>query len=190
MDTITFRNDDVSSNTDLDKLHAIYDVIRDVFPYADIVSGVTLFSKKGTKGSVYDEVPFKNKPTNWFYKADTFLNKFNTFPQSRMASHGLYHVDHRTLSQQAQEMSILGSCNYLKSNIFIPPFNRYNDDTVNICLDNKIELWNLDQGWKSLEYEPFDMTHKLWYFHSWRFTAHSIRNALYRTKNEAGISNQ
>lgn len=191
MENLVFRNDDVTSNTDLDKLEALYDVIRDIFPYADIISCITLFSKKNNKGSVYSEVPFKNKPTNWFYKTNQFINfNLDKLPQSRIASHGLYHIDHSNVSYQTQEMSILGSCRYLNTNIFVPPFNRSNDDTVNICLDNSIELWSLNQGWKNIEYEPFDMNHRLWYFHSWRFTPNSLRNALYRTKDESGLLNK
>ena len=167
----------------------IYATIRDIFPKAVIVSAVSLFCKENTKGSVYENVPFKNNPVKWFYNTDRIITELGKIPKSVIASHGLYHVDHSKLSFDAQEMSILGSCKYLNTNIFVPPFNKTNDDTVNICLDNGIEIYHKSQGWKNIEYENFDATHKYWYFHSWRWTKNSLRLALYKSKNESTIFN-
>lgn len=171
-----FRNDDVTVNTSPQDLANIYGIIHNYFPNAEIWSCVTLFSQKNSSGSVYSSVPFKTYPTNWFYKtANSFMYEFK-HPLYKIASHGLYHIDHSKVSRETQEMSILGSCSYLRSNIFVPPFNRFNKDTVDICYDNDIKI-DMD-GWKSLEYNNFDQNHKKWYFHSWRYSQESLKRTL------------
>jgi hypothetical protein len=84
-----------------------------------------------------------------------------------VASHGLIHLDHSRVGYDAQEMNILTSCNLLKTNMFIPPFNRYNEDTVKICEKNGIEL--LVGGWKSLKFNEYDPEHEKWYLHPWEW---------------------
>lgn len=171
-----FRNDDVNFNTEKKHLSAIYGTIHDIFPNSEIWSGITLFAQHNTIKAIYGDLPLKTKETNWFYKnADSFMHDYR-HPMYKVASHGLFHVDHSSISKDAQEMSILGSCSYLNSKIFVPPFNKFNQDTVDICFDNEITLD--PHGWRSLEYSPFDPTHKKWYFHSWRFTPNQLKDVL------------
>lgn len=172
-----FRNDDVNVNTDKTKLAEMYGVIHTLFPDADIWSCVTLFSQSNYRGSVYFDVPFKDKNVNWFYEnADSFMGEDVYPPLYKIASHGLYHIDHSRVSRDTQEMSILGSCAYLNTKIFVPPFNRFNKDTEDICFDNNIKM--IPTGWKSLEHDTFDSTHPLWYFHSWRWTKKELKEVL------------
>lgn len=173
---IIFRNDDVSANTDRKKLASIYGVIHTMYPDAEIWSCITLFAQNNFKGSVYLDVPFKDKETNWFYKnADSFVQEYR-HPLYKVASHGLYHIDHSNVSRETQEMSILGSCSYLKTKIFVPPFNKFNQDTIDICFDNGITIKT--DGWKSLEHNDFDSNHKFWYLHSWRYTINALKDKL------------
>ena len=173
---LIFRNDDICSNTNLMRLREMYEVIKQEHPAVRIISGVTLFSSGGTKGSIYDDIPFKDKPTNWFYGVDSFIKDISRVP-GEIASHGLLHVDHSKISRDAQEMSILTSCNYLGTNLFIPPFNKFNADTVRICLNNNITIFN-SKKWKSIEFEPFNTDHEYWYFHSWRYDKDTLRKAI------------
>lgn len=92
------------------------------------------------------------------------------------ASHGLVHVDHRLLKKSAQEISILVSCSLSKSNIFVPPFNKWNEDTETICKENDIELIKFENGWKCIEYNKFDSDHKLWYVHHREMSVQSFEN--------------
>lgn len=173
---IVFRNDDVSFNTDKKKLANIYGIIHNLFPNAEIWSCITIFSQNNFKGSVYQDTPFKNREINWFYKnADVVMSDYR-HPLYKIASHGLYHIDHSKVSRDTQEMSIIGSCSYLKTDIFVPPFNRFNQDTIDICFDNSIKF-NKD-GWKSLEHNVFDSRHKFWYFHSWSLTINKLKDML------------
>lgn len=176
MDKLIFRNDDINANTDKKHLSSIYGVIHELFPNAEIWSGITLFSGRNTKGCVYRDLPLKSKETNWFYKnADTFMYDYR-HPMYKVVSHGLYHIDHSKVSRETQEMSILGSCSYLKTDTFVPPFNKYNQDTIDICFDNHINF--KPDGWKSLEFNTFDHQHNRWYFHSWRYTPKQLKEHL------------
>lgn len=169
-----FRNDDVNPNTDLEELRDIYSEIYHKYPDVTIISGVTVFSGASTKQSIYEEVPFKHKPKTWFYKVKHVINSWF----GKVASHGLLHSDHSVLSKDAQEMSILTSCSYLDTDIFIPPFNRFNEDTISVCKENNIQLIGYNEKWLSLEHNNFNDQHDKWYFHSWRIHKEKMRNML------------
>ncbi len=177
MERLIFRDDDVSFNTDKKKINHMYGIIHTLFPNAEVWTGITLFAENNFKGSVYLDTPFKDKEVNWFYKkADSFMDIYR-HPLCKVVSHGLYHIDHSKVSRDTQEMSILGSCSYLKTKIFVPPFGRFNQDTKDICFDNSITIGHGDE-WKSLEYNDFDSNHKFNYFHSWRFTSNQLKDKL------------
>lgn len=173
---IIFRNDDVTANTNRKKLSEIYGAIHSIFPSAEIWSCITIFCGSNTLGSVYPNPPFKSNPTNWFYKnADSVMYEYR-HPLYKVASHGLYHIDHSKSPRETQEMSILGSCALLKTNRFVPPFNKYNQDTLDICFDNDIKI-DVD-GWLSLEHNDFNQYHNKWYFHSWVWSADKLKEKL------------
>lgn len=187
---LIIRNDDVNPNTQQGDLADIYSTIHSIFPNVEIWSAVTVFSDFNTKGSVYADVPFKNKDINWFYKnVSAAVINYHLPTYLKIVSHGLFHIDHSATSRGTQEMSILGSCAYLNTNIFVPPFNRYNQDTIDICFDNDIEI-RID-GWLSMEHNPFDITHRMWYMHSWKWKPDQLKayfdGYLRNTKNCADM---
>lgn len=187
---LIIRNDDVNPNTQYSHLIDIYSTINSILPDAEIWSAITVFSDFNKKGSVYANVPFKNKDTNWFYKnVEAAIINYKLPSFLKIASHGLFHIDHSKVSRETQEMSILGSCSYLKTKIFVPPFNRYNQDTIDICFDNDIGI-RID-GWLSIEYNDFDINHRLWYMHSWQWTPSKLRvyfnEYLRSTKNSENV---
>jgi hypothetical protein len=109
-----------------------------------------------------------------FYKAD--IAAIPEIPDYvEKASHGLIHVDHRLLKKSAQEMSILVSCSLSKSNIFVPPFNKWNKNTEKICRSNNIELVKFEDGWKCMEYNKFDSSVSKWYLHHREFTVDTFK---------------
>lgn len=172
--SIIFRNDDVNPSTDFKNLVDCYVELIKAFPGCRIISGVTLFGKDNVRGSVYEDVPFKDKPNEWFYDVDQVVWSKPSIP-GEIASHGLFHIDHSKASRETQELSIISSCKFLDTSIFIPPFNRYNNDTIDICEKNGIEIYLPSDGWKSLEYEIFYPEHKKWYFHSWKFNPEKLK---------------
>lgn len=177
MDGLVFRNDDINPSTDFVDLYRKYDVIKKKFPDSQIMSAVSLFGRSNNYGSVYSEVPFKEKPLPWFYDVDAFLGSLQNI-YGNIASHGLFHVDHTKISKDAQEMSILSSCHLLKTKKFVPPFNRWNKETLLICSENNIQLVRIEEGWKSLDFQPYDNSTNLWYFHSWKFTVKDFERTL------------
>lgn len=175
--SMIFRNDDVNPSTDLESLHEMYEIIARLFPDAHIVSGVTLFGTWNEKGAIHYDLPLKNKDKKFFYNPNRFLYR-HSHVIGDIASHGLFHCKHSELSYDAQEMSIVSSCNFLGVNNFIAPFNDFNDNTIKVCQDNKINLLTNMYQWKSLEYNKFNPDHKYWYWHSWRFTPKQLTEKL------------
>lgn len=174
---IIIRNDDISPSTDLERLYEIYECISRFIPHAKIISGITLFGVWNDREAVYPDLPLKTKTNKYLYNTNRLMTRYSHVI-GEVASHGMFHVDHSKLSKDAQEMSIVGSCNFLKTDKFIAPFNAFNELTIDICVENKIELINKNYNWKCMEYNQFDSTHLYWYFHSWRFTLKSLREYL------------
>lgn len=173
-----FRNDDVTNNSDPFHLDRIHGVITSNFPKAEQWMCVTMFSQQNDNGSVYDNPPFKDKPVQWFYDVDQVVDNIVPPDNAMVVSHGTWHIDHSAVCYELQEASIVTSCNYLETDIFVPPFNRHNDDTEAICEAHNIELAKFSDGWKSLEHEVFDPKHELWYFHSWLWTPEKLEAKL------------
>lgn len=170
---IIIRNDDVSMASDFVNIKDCYSLIKERIRDAEIWTSVTIFSKDN-KGSVYPDIPLINKKFESFFDVNgAWDNKFNL---GKIVSHGLFHVDHTLLSDDALQMSILGSCKYLNTDIFIPPFGKVNHRMAILCATNNIKLENDD--WKSLEKENFSSSHNKWYFHSWRLTANDMETML------------
>jgi len=176
---IIFRNDDVCKNTNIFKLKKVYDVLTTYFSDCRIINCINVISRKTNRGSVYDEVPFKDNPVKWFYDINQFMDKelIEQLPFEK-ASHGLFHVDHTKIHRDTQLMSIMGSTSYIGTTMFMPPFARWNEDTQSVCRQCGIKLLTDGRQWKSLEFEKFDPEHKFWYFHSWRFDQSTMRKVL------------
>lgn len=178
---ILFRNDDINPNTDSVNTERCYQVIRNTIRSVEIISGITIFGKTSHSGSVYPEVPFKDKAKEWFYNVNKQVDDLDySFycSCSTIASHGLLHVDHSQLSEDAQEMSIVTSCRLLGTNLFIAPFNRFDERTERVCDRNAIKLVTKYGDWRNIEYDTFDPSYKLWYFHSWRWTPERLKEKL------------
>ena len=175
MEKLIIRNDDVSPSSP--DCSVMYKYIKEIFPDCEIWSCVNVFSKSNISGSVYPFPPFKCRPVEWFYNVDKMRSYTKPKHCDFVASHGLIHVDHAKIGYDAQMMSIVTSCKYLRTNVFVPPFNSYNNSTENICLQNGIKLIKPDE-WLSLEHNKFNTDHKKWYFHSWRYKEEEICHQL------------
>jgi len=183
-----WRFDDVSPSLDWLRLRDLVTVIRTAFPGTAFWFGVSIISATSEDGAVYRDPPFKDRPLQWFYAVDKIgipdIRRLHPDSDWVLGSHGLLHVDHSKLTLQAQEMSILTSCNLLNAKVFLPPFNRFNEDTERICQENGIFLVKQQEhGWKSLEFNDYDPSHKRWYLHPWRWTTKTLLAALEGDKN-------
>jgi hypothetical protein len=84
------------------------------------------------------------------------------------------------MSKGAQELSIAVSCSLLHTRIFIPPFNKWNKDTEDICNSRSIKLIKFESGWRCGDYHEFDSRNLLWYVHPWRFTLDTFKKWVER----------
>lgn len=178
MDGMIIRNDDISSNTKFDGLMEIYQSILSLYPNCELWSCVTQFSKSTELGSVYPGLPLKDKPFDYFLDVDEYTG--SPYAElSKVVSHGLWHMDHTKIDSQLKKASIVSSCRLLKTDIFVPPFNRFDDEMDSICQYFGIQLVKSDyEGWRSFEHNKFDPTHELWYFHSWRWDSKTLKDYL------------
>lgn len=103
--------------------------------------------------------------------------------QIELAGHGIVHVDHRLLGKEAQEMSILLSCNLIGAKTFIPPFNKWNKHTEEVCEEHGIDLIKFEDGWKHLVYEKVSNDFDRYYFHTHDFSYEEFQSKI-QTNNE------
>lgn len=189
-----FRFDDINPNTDFNKLENLIEVAvkwaSEVWlcysPFSHDPKSKYHESQKNPteleKERVFPSILKALSNYQIFYKVDKILDPSILFslkekyPQIKLVSHGLVHVDHRLLSKTAQEMSILITSSLVKSDIFIPPFNHYNKKTEKICKENGIQLCKFEQGWLHLKYNKFDPLHDRYYVHPFEITINDLQN--------------
>ena len=187
----TFRIDDISLNTDAKKLSSLVECLCNRFPDSKILLGVS---------------PVINDMSNYIDKRSEriFPQIFNAYSDHRiffnvqkcgipevihtivqkygakidLAGHGLIHVDHRLLTKEVQELSILVSCSLIKSKIYIPPFNKWNKATEEICAEHSIKLIKFEEGWKHIKYESINDNFKNYYFHTHDFSIEEFQNII------------
>lgn len=128
-----------------------------------------LANKSDSKERIFPSILKAYSDYRMFYKVDKC-----GVPEIPMyvkpAAHGLIHVDHRLLTKESQCMSIVTCCSLVKSSIFVPPFNKWNEITEEVCKENGIELIKFEDGWLSMEHNDFFPNHYKWYLHSRAFS--------------------
>lgn len=168
----TFRIDDVSMNTDLGSLWSIVDLLHRRCEGARVVVAVSPLVHR------LDGEPLKDRERAFPRKLSAMSDHRNLFRVEHMgmpdfgsldvkvASHGLVHVDHRLMGREAQELSIVTSCSLLGTQLFVPPFNKYDADTISICKEHEIELVRFEHGWQHVRYNDYSPKHHLYYMHT------------------------
>jgi hypothetical protein len=177
----TFRFDDICTNADMDLHISIAKYIKEKYPSADILFCVSplvhdMSSMEGKESQrIFPKILNAYSDYRKFYMVDKCgIPKFPDWITG--AGHGLIHVDHRLLQKQAQELSIITSCSLSKSSFFVPPFNKWNDDTESICAEHGIKLIKFEDGWLCCEHNNFNPNHNLWYLHAREFTFNSFKD--------------
>ena len=170
-----FRFDDVCINANMNLIHRMTDFLFKSFPDCKVMWGISPLvhdlsqeNSEKTKQRIFPKIMNAYSDYRKFYTVDKAgIPDINT--KATLASHGLIHVDHRLLSREAQEMSILISSSLVKSKIFIPPFNKWNEQTDSICKENGIELIKFEDGWLCMEYNKYNEDQDKWYLHAREF---------------------
>ena len=186
---LTFRIDDVSVNTNPEKLKAMLRRILAHYPGSLIVLGVSpmVQDMSGASGRaserIFPAIFNAHSDHRLFFKvrkcgipavvADVvaeFSLPGTNGSRVQLAGHGLIHVDHRLLGQETQELSILTSCALLSTDLFIPPFNKWNQDTDAVCKRHGIHLVKFEDGWRHLGHELIVLEQcSRYYFHTHDF---------------------
>tara|TARA_B110000858_G_scaffold188891_1_gene234984 strand:+ start:275 stop:832 length:558 start_codon:yes stop_codon:yes gene_type:complete len=178
-----FRFDDICVNADMELHINIANQIKKVMPSAEVIFCVSplvhdMSAETGkSKQRIFPKILNAYSDHRAFYNVDKC--EVPTFPEwITRAGHGLIHVDHRLLTKEVQELSILTSCSLSKSSIFVPPFNKWNEHTANICTEHSIKLVKFEDGWLCCEYNEYNPKHNLWYIHAREFTLQSFTKWL------------
>lgn len=176
-----FRFDDISVNSDMVLVNQMTDYILDTIEDARVIWAVSpmvyALDNEKVKGRVFPSIFNAYSDHRKFYKIDK-IGVPELHPNVTSAGHGLFHVDHRLLTYEVQEMSIISSCHLVGANIFVPPFNKWNKDTESICIENGIVLIKWENNWLSCEHNKFDSEHEKWYVHSYAWTFDKFKEWL------------
>jgi len=177
---VVFRFDDISVNSVMNEVNDIAFYLKTRFPDCRIIYGISPL--------VFDMTKFpSDNQQRVFPKIFSALSAHKGFYEVKKmgipeipeyverASHGLFHVDHRLLDKECQDMSIMASCCLVDSRIFIPPFNKWNKDTEDLCKMFGFELIKFEDGWRSLEHNKYDPKRNLWYLHHWAFGLDKVK---------------
>jgi hypothetical protein len=182
-----FRVDDICINTDKNKILKIVATIMEKYPSAEIVFGVSplvhdMSSSEGKrKERIFPEILNAYSDFRLFYKVDLagvpvklIEEAQKLCPRLKLAGHGIVHLDHRLLTKEVKELSILVSCSLIKASAFIPPFNKYDVDIEEICKEHSIDLIKFEDGWKHLLYNKISENSSKYYFHTHDFTLEEL----------------
>ncbi len=173
------RIDDISINLELGRLTNFLELVRSKYPKVSILLAISPMvfnmdkwepNKESTKERVFPSILNAMSDHRVYFNVEkigipVWLNDVAEKFECTLATHGLIHVDHRLLSRDLQELSVISSASLIGTKIFVPPFNKYNEDTVEVCRNNKIKLVRWEDGWTHLGYYPFVDNGKKYYVH-------------------------
>jgi hypothetical protein len=185
-----FRFDDVCLNTDMKLIEDMSEFIFDNINNVSVVWGVSPLMHDMSYENQRDKQRTFPKILNAYSDYRIFFNVDRAgIPEIKnkniiVASHGLVHVDHRLLTKEQQEMSILISSSLCKSTTFIPPFNKWDKNTEEVCKQANITLIKFEEGWLSMEHNHYNKSHFKWYLHSRAFSLKSFKEWFNLNKNE------
>jgi len=185
---LRFRIDDLSINTDLDRLEN--DIVVPIRQHCannlpkikpHFVFGVSpaVYEMPKSEGPAVSERIFPailNAHSNpaVFYKPQKLgipdLARVSKMDEHvSFCAHGMFHIDHRLISKEAQEINIISSLSLVEHECkthdldfiraFIPPFNKTNSDTTEIGKDHRVHIVAWDEyRWTHLAYLKDDIS--------------------------------
>lgn len=178
-----FRFDDISGNTDMNSANEMAQILRGRFNAQIWYCISPLYDANESKtGRVYPSEwnPYSNYQI--YFRMSAAL-----IPQCpacvEKVSHGLIHVDHRLLTFEQQEMSIV-MARYLTGSLkFVPPFHKWDADTEEVCEKNNIELIKYEDQWLGAEHNTFNTECEKWYIHPRNWTKERLLQWITTTLN-------
>lgn len=185
-----FRNDDVSWDTPLVSFIRFCSIFQ---KYGLIqIHGITL---RGRTSTIFTNVTepveyegvenishlsnprIKELSEGMRFEDRTDLIEFLKNGPDEIALHGLYHTDYSKMTAEEQRQEIEEGLSILKDlfpykpvKYFIPPFNRTNEDTFNICKDLKLNVISAEGMHLEAELNDLAIRPESWYrYHHHRF---------------------
>jgi len=191
----TFRFDDISINTAAPRVYSMVRKIVEILgAKANFIMAVSpaihnIGGKELESERVFPSIFHTESDYRVFYRPDSigipeFVYDIADKHPTRIAGHGLIHVDHRLLPKAVQELSIVMCCAVLKCRMFVPPFHKWNRDTEEICLEHGIELIKYSNDWKHLKYTKFCRSFNKYYLHTHDFTLEEFNNQFPRAVDQ------
>lgn len=184
----TFRIDDVCINTNEEKLLEMLSLLDNNYSNSHFLLGISPLVcdmsdyKDKRSERIFPSIFNAYSDHRTFYKVDkcgipnSVLELVKLYGNKiQLAGHGLIHVDHRLLTKEVQELSIVSSCNLIGAKYYIPPFNKWNNDTEAICKEFDITLIKFEDGWRHLGYEQITDNANNYYFHTHDFSIEEFR---------------
>lgn len=172
-----FRFDDVCVNSDMKLHNKLTDIIYKRHPRSRVIWAVSpMVQNTGNQRVFHESINPKSDHYNHFDVDKLGIPDLR--PDVVIASHGLIHVDHRLLSYDEQHFSIRVSASLLQAKMFVPPFNKWNQETELICQSLGIKLIKFESGWLSMEHNKFDDSHEKYYLHGREWTVESLTKWL------------
>lgn len=160
----TFRFDDICINSDMNLVNDITDYLYEKFDDCEVIYGVSPMVHNDCGQRVFPKIFNALSDHKNFYRTNR-IGLPEMYTRVTKAGHGLIHIDHRLLTKEVQEFSIVASCSVVNSKMFIPPFNKWNSDTEWVCKTHGLTLIKFEDGWKSMEHNTYDKSDK-WYLHA------------------------
>jgi hypothetical protein len=180
-----FRVDDVSVNTDLAKLKKIVATVRAVMSNAEFLFAISPLvhdvsqERAGDQERAFPRIlSAYSDHREMFTVSRLGIPELGSIGKHDIASHGLVHVDHRLMGKEAQELSIVTSCALVGTSTFVPPFNKYNADTIAVCKEHGIDLVKFEAGWKHVLYNDFDRSNSYYYLHTHDVSLDALKSWL------------
>jgi hypothetical protein len=167
-----FRFDDICANTNMNNANEIATYLRGRGHQA--LYAISPLCQRTENEFVFDPI-FKaySDHRNFFNVSQLSIPPVPDFVE--IVSHGIVHIDHRLLSRDAQEMSIIMSCSLLDTLMFAPPFNKWNKDTESICKEQGIAIQKFEDGWRGVEHNAYSTAIATWYLHSRNLTLDKMK---------------
>lgn len=181
----TFRFDDVCVNTDLPQFRKTLNVIYKYNHDAHILLAISPIVFSQTQLPIDQQQRVHPRTlTAMSSLTPYFLGQSCGIPDLRavteghdriiLAGHGIAHVDHRLLNRETQELSIMMSCSLARATTFVPPYNKYNQNTIDICKELGFQLVRFEDGWKHVLHNEFDPKHERYYLHPYDMTPEGL----------------
>jgi hypothetical protein len=157
-----FRFDAITGNTDFTLLYEKIDFLKSKIDCSIWIAYSPLSNSTGEQRPYplkFDEL---NDHRN-YYSVDICKPHRLKRDGIEMVSHGLFYVDYRQLSYDVQEAFILSGRYLTKSKRFVPPFNKWNNDTEKICKNYLIHLVKSEDGWANFDRSEFNQNQTRWF---------------------------